>query len=303
MGAYFEWGLDPEIIHIAGPFGLRWYSLCFISGILLGHYFFGKMLSRSGKPVELRDHLLYYIVVGTILGARLGHVLFYDPGYYFSEPLRVLKVWEGGLASHGGFSGVMVALWLFSRKHRELSFFWLTDRISIVAILAGACIRIGNFFNSEVIGRITDVPWAIVFLNVDNHPRHPSQLYESFGYFCISLLLYLVYRAGQERHPEGRIFGLALSVGFSFRFVIEFLKEHQVGYEDGMLWNMGQMLSIPFVVAGLFLVSGWPQRLRWLSWAFSPASRRALQGGGSAQGKTMGSRHKSQRKAKGSGVA
>lgn len=269
MASYFEWSLNPEIVHIAGPFGLRWYSLCFLSGILMGYHFFGKMLLKAGKPLELRDNLLYYIVIGTVVGARLGHVLFYDPQYYFSNPIRILKVWEGGLASHGGFTGVMVALLLFSRKFKELSFFWLTDRIAIVAILAGACIRIGNFLNSEIIGRVTDVPWAVIFLNVDNQPRHPTQLYEFFGYLSISAFLYLVYRMSQYKPLEGRIFGLAMIVAFSFRFFIEFLKENQVTYEKDMLWNMGQLLSLPFIGLGIFLALGIQHKVRGFNWAFS----------------------------------
>lgn len=269
MVNYFEWSLDPEIFHIAGPFGLRWYSLCFLSGILLGYHFFGRMLRKEGLPIILRDNLLNYIVIGTVVGARLGHVLFYDPQFYFSHPLRILRVWEGGLASHGGFSGVMLALWLFSRRYKQLSFFWLTDRIAVVAVLAGACIRIGNFLNSEIIGRVTDLPWAVIFLKVDQQPRHPTQLYEAFAYLGISALLYMAYRATRGRPPEGRVFGLAMVVAFSFRLLIEFLKENQVGYENDMFLNMGQLLSLPFIAVGIFLMMGFQQRVRWLSWAMS----------------------------------
>lgn len=272
MSEFFQWNMDQEIVHFFGPFGLRWYSLLFLGGILTGYHFFAKMLIAEGKPVELRETLLYYVVLGTVIGARLGHCLFYDPAYYFSEPLRILKVWEGGLASHGGFTGVIVAVYLFSRKNKEASFFWLVDRLAIWGILVGAFIRVGNFFNSEIIGRVTDVPWAVVFLRVDQMPRHPSQIYEALGYGSISLLLYLYYRYCDRKPLEGRLLGLAFCIAYAFRFLIENLKENQVGYEDGMLLNMGQLLSLPFVFLGIFLIIGLQQKVSWLSWAFSTQS-------------------------------
>lgn len=269
MASFFEWNVSQEIVHFFGPFGLRWYSLFFLGGILTGFFLFGRMLIQENKPIELRDPLLYYIVIGTVVGARIGHCLFYDPGYYFSQPLRILKVWEGGLASHGGFTGVMVALYFFSRKFKELSFFWLTDRIAIVAVLAGAFIRIGNFFNSEIIGRVSDVPWAVIFSRVDQQPRHPSQIYEALGYACVSLILYLVYRVAKRQPKEGQIFGLAMVLAFAFRFFIEGFKENQVSYEQDMLMNIGQILSIPFFVVGLCLVAGIQHHLKFLRWGFT----------------------------------
>ena len=269
MSEYFQWNMDQEIVHFFGPFGLRWYSLLFLGGILTGYHFFAKMLVAEGKPVELRETLLYYVVLGTVIGARLGHCLFYDPAYYFSEPLRILKVWEGGLASHGGFTGVIIAVYLYSRKNKEASFFWLVDRLAIWGILVGAFIRVGNFFNSEIIGRVTDVPWAVVFLKVDQMPRHPSQLYEALGYGSICLLLYLLYRYWDRKPLEGRLLGLAFCIAYAFRFLVETLKENQVGYEDQMLFNMGQLLSLPFILLGIVLVIGWQKNIPALGWAFT----------------------------------
>lgn len=256
MGNYFKWNMDPEIFHLFGPFSLRWYSLFFITGFLFGNAVFVHMVKREKKPLNLCEPVLYYIVLGTVIGARLGHCLFYDPIGYLSNPLSILKVWEGGLASHGGYTGVLVSIFLFSRKHSEMSFFWISDRITIVSILAGAFIRLGNFFNSEIIGRVTDVPWAIIFTRVDNYPRHPTQIYESIGYLLISLILYLVYRLTRIGEYKGRLLGLACIIAFSFRAFIEMFKENQVSFEGDLPFNMGQLLSVPFILVGFFLLFG-----------------------------------------------
>ena len=272
MSAFFHWNVDQEIVHFFGPFGLRWYSLMFLGGFMTGFHLLGRMFEKEGKSKELVEPLLYYLVFGTIIGARLGHCFFYDPGYYFSNPIRILKVWEGGLASHGGFTGVIIATYLFTRKFKEVTYFWLIDRVAIVSVLAGAFIRIGNFFNSEIIGKVTEVPWAVVFTKVDNLPRHPTQLYESFGYASISLLLYLIYRGAHRKPLEGRVFGIALTVSFLFRFLIENLKIDQVAYEEGMTFNIGQWLSLPFVAIGLLLAFGIQKKVSALSWAFEEAN-------------------------------
>lgn len=253
---YFKWNMDREIMHLFGPFSLHWYSLFFIAGILVGNFIFLTFVKREGKPLQLCEQLLYYIVIGTVVGARLGHCLFYDPIGYLSNPLTILKVWEGGLASHGGYAGVLISIFLFSRKHPEMPFFWIADRITIVSILAGAFIRIGNFFNSEIIGRVTDFKWAIIFQKVDNYPRHATQLYESFGYLTISFILYLVYRFTSIKEYRGRLLGLACVLAFSFRAFIETFKENQVSFEGNLPFNMGQLLSVPFILLGLFLLLG-----------------------------------------------
>lgn len=256
MGNYFKWDMDRDILHIFGPFSLRWYSLLFIAGILIGNFIFLSFVRREGKSVKLCESLLYYIVIGTVVGARLGHCLFYDPIGYLSDPLSILKVWEGGLASHGGYAGVLISIFLFSRKHPEMSFFWIADRITIVSILAGAFIRIGNLFNSEIVGRVTDVPWAVIFTKVDAFPRHPTQVYEALGYLAISGILYLVYRFTRIGDYPGRLLGLACVIAFSFRAFIEAFKENQVPFEGNLPFNMGQLLSVPFILLGLLLLLG-----------------------------------------------
>ncbi len=256
MGDYFKWDVSPDILNLFGPFSLRWYSLFFIAGILIGNSIFVSITKKEKKSVRLCESLLYYIVIGTVVGARLGHCLFYDPIGYLSNPLSILKVWEGGLASHGGYAGVLIAVYLFSRKNPEMSFFWIGDRIAICSILAGAFIRMGNFFNSEIVGRVTDVSWAIIFSRVDNYPRHPTQLYEALGYASISFVLYLFYRFTRISYVPGRLLGLGCILAFTFRALIEHFKENQVAFENGLPFNMGQLLSVPFILVGILLLLG-----------------------------------------------
>lgn len=265
------WDIDPVLIQIWGPFGIRWYSLFFLIGFITGHAAFGSFLRDADKPVHLRDPLLYYIVFGTIIGARLGHCLFYDPIYYLTHPLKILQTWEGGLASHGGYLGVMIAVYLFSRKHKETPFFWLADRVAIVAILSGGFIRLGNLFNSEIIGKPADVPWAFVFPRIDQIPRHPTQIYEALAYFFVAAVLYIVYRAADRKPLEGRLYGLVMVLGYCLRFFIEMFKENQEKFEDAMFLNMGQLLSVPFILIGICLIMGWHHNWKFLAWGFSRA--------------------------------
>lgn len=262
MGDYFKWDINHDILHIVGPFSLRWYSLFFISGILLGNLIFLNIAKREHKPIKICESLLYYIVVGTVVGARLGHCLFYDPVGYLSNPLSIFKIWEGGLASHGGYLGIVIAMYVFSRKHAELSFFWVADRVAMLAVLAGAFIRMGNFFNSEIIGRVTNVKWAVIFSKVDPYPRHPTQLYEALGYGLISLILYVIFKTTRISNFPGRLLGLACLLAFSFRAFIEFFKENQVAFESSLPFNMGQLLSLPFIFVGLMLLLGFQNRGR-----------------------------------------
>ncbi len=254
--SYFVWDVNKELWHIGGAIGLRWYSLMFVGGFLLGSYLFGSFLRHEGKKDDYRDSLLMHMVLGTIIGARLGHCLFYAPGYYFSNPLEILKVWEGGLASHGGYLGIIIAVMWFAHKHKDLRFLWLADRLSILSIMVGGFIRVGNFFNSEIIGKVTHVPWAVVFKQVDPLPRHPSQLYEALGYFTISGILYGLYRIAHRNPVEGRLLGITLILGFTFRLLIETFKENQEIFENDLVLNMGQLLSIPFIIIGIILAIG-----------------------------------------------
>lgn len=253
---YVHWDVNHIIAHIAGPLSIRWYSLWFLAGVLLANYIFMKMAKKEGVPENVSEHLVVYVVFCLIIGARLAHCLFYNPSYYLSNPIRILMVWEGGLASHGGYLGVLVAIYLYLKRFQFLSFLWVADRVSIVAIMAGGFIRIGNLFNSEIYGRVTDVPWAFIFHKVDAVPRHPTQIYESIGYFSVAAIGYLFYRYKGRAPREGSLLGLSMILAFSFRTFIEFFKENQEAFEDGMWLNMGQVLSLPWILLGLFLFTG-----------------------------------------------
>jgi phosphatidylglycerol---prolipoprotein diacylglyceryl transferase len=257
--AFIHWDVSPVITQL-GPFTLRWYGLFFALLFWLG-FLMGKWMFRTeNKNLDSLNTLLVYLIIGTIVGARLGHCLFYEPGYYLWHPLEVLKVWEGGLASHGGALGVMTALYLYSRKHPDQPMLWLLDRVAVATALAGVFIRVGNLFNSEILGSPTHAPWAFVFERVDQVPRHPAQLYEALAYGLIFLVLFHMYRRAHGRTPRGLLIGIFFVSVFSMRFVIEFVKERQVAFEQNMPLDMGQLLSIPFIVLGLFLV--WRARRR-----------------------------------------
>jgi phosphatidylglycerol---prolipoprotein diacylglyceryl transferase len=257
---YITWDVDRMILHIYGPFGIRWYSLMFLAAFLFGLWGFNKMLEREGKDSKYSESLLTYVIFGTIIGARLGHCLFYQPMHYLSNPIEILKVWEGGLASHGGTLGIFIAVLLFSRKNKQFPLLWLADRISIFVIVTGGFVRIGNLFNSEIIGKVTTVPWAFIFAKVDNLPRHPAQLYEAIGYISLGAILYLVYLKTYKSKEHGRLFGLTIMLGFLFRALIEQFKVNQVRFEDTMLLNLGQLLSLPYIIVGLFFALGWHLR-------------------------------------------
>ena len=226
----------------------------FLLGFAIGYWIMRKMCLREGKPAEKLEALLLYLVAGTTIGARLGHCLFYAPGYYLSRPLEILKIWEGGLASHGGTAGVILALWLFSRNHPEFSFMWLLDRVSVPVAMVASFIRFGNLMNSEIVGRPTQVPWAFVFEKIDQLPRHPAQMYESLTYMALFATTMTVYWRSKKPPAPGLLFGIAMIWIFGSRIGWEFLKENQEAFEAGMLLNMGQLLSLPFVVLGVYLV-------------------------------------------------
>ena len=246
------WNVDRVIVQL-GPLALRWYGLLFALGFVVGFYITRRMFEREGRDPNVVDTLMLYLVIATLVGARLGQVLFYEPRYYFAHPGEIVQIWKGGLASHGGFAAVLLAVAIFCRRHR-VRFLWLMDRLTVPVMCAAGCIRIGNFFNSEIIGRPTRLPWAVVFARVDAIPRHPAQLYEAAGYFATSAILYVSYRAA-NRHPrEGRLLGGAMVLGFGWRFLMEFLKENQEPFESALTLNMGQLLSIPFIIVGLWLL-------------------------------------------------
>ena len=345
------WNIDPEIPFIKELYPVRWYGVLFAAGFIIGQRLFAKFYKERGYGDQEIDKLLIYVVIGIVVGARLGHCLFYDPQYYLLEnPLEIFMIWKGGLASHGGGFGLLTALYLYYKKHKELipSYLWLVDRIAITIALGAFLIRSGNLMNSEIIGKPSDLPWAMVFskntemgledtfsdkieditientdhyqearelnlpvvnvtielepryfngdtalinqfmhrqifwalshvnpadqhllLNSESSPiingntvqfkclgisRHPAQFYEALSSLLLFFIILFLFRKYENRPPEGRIFGLFLTYIFTLRIVYEFLKENQVAMEDGWLLNMGQILSIPMILAGIFLL-------------------------------------------------
>jgi phosphatidylglycerol:prolipoprotein diacylglycerol transferase len=264
---YIVWDPSPEIFTI--PFidwPVRWYGLMWALAFLLSLYFMNRVYKTEGRTEKELDILTLYIILGTVIGARLGHCLFYGPWFdeysasgrllvegYISHPLNMLKIYEGGLASHGGAIGIIIAMIMYCRKTGE-SWLWLFDRLVIVVPLAGMCIRIGNLINSEIIGRITTVPWAFIFVQEDEHPRHPAQLYEAIYCFFLFLLMLWMWKNRRHLHGPGFMFGFLCVLLWIERFVDEFFKENQVAFEDSMALNMGQWLSIPFIATGIFFM-------------------------------------------------
>jgi len=248
-----HWDVNPEIFSI-GIVSIRYYSLLFMLSFIIGLYIFQWVYKREKIAKDELDPLLIYMLLGTVVGARLGHCLFYDAAYYLAHPVKILKVWEGGLASHGAAIGILLALYFFSRKRPQQPFLWLVDRIVITVALAGSFIRLGNLFNSEILGKPTDVAWSFIFDRVDQIPRHPAQIYESIAYLIIFIILFMIYKKKGPETPRGLLLGLFLVLVFGFRFFVEFLKENQVAFEAGMAMNMGQILSIPAVIGGAILI-------------------------------------------------
>jgi phosphatidylglycerol---prolipoprotein diacylglyceryl transferase len=253
MVPMFHWNGDPEIFRI-GIIAMRWYGLMFMLSFVFGMYILDWIYRKEHKPAANNNKLLAHMLIGALAGARIGHCFFYDPSYYLCHPLEILTIWEGGLASHGAAIGILLMLYFYSKKHPDQPYLWLVDRIAIAVALAGTFIRIGNFFNSEIIGTPSLLPWSVVFCRIDNIARHPAQLYEALAYLVIFLVLLMIYKRRFEEIPQGLLLGLFLVLVFGFRFFVEFAKENQAAFEEHMDLNMGQLLSLPAVPAGLFLV-------------------------------------------------
>lgn len=251
--AQVHWSADPEIFRI-GPVVLRWYSMCFLVTFVLGYFIMRRMFRLEEKPAKDLDSLVNHMVLGTLIGARLGHCLFYDPVFYLTNPIEIFKIWRGGLASHGAAIGIFAALYLYARNRPDQSYLWILDRIVVTVALGGFFIRIGNFFNSEIYGTATTLPWAVVFSHVDAVPRHPAQLYESLAYGLIFLLLYAMYSRQRGRTAQGLLLGMFLVSVFSFRVVVEFVKVRQAAYGHGSLLSVGQWLSFPLIILGIVLL-------------------------------------------------
>ena len=246
------WDASPILVEI-GPLAIRWYGALFAAGFLIGLYLGRWMFQRERKPVEHLDALLLYVIGGTVIGARLGHVFFYRADHFLANPGDIIKIWEGGLASHGGAIGILIAIYLYSRSREEQPFLWVLDRLAIPTALVASMIRIGNLFNSEILGNPADVAWAFVFTRIDNVPRHPVQLYESISYFLIFLTLFLIYKYRGPLLRHGLLSGLFLVLIFSARFIMEFFKA-PLSPIDATGLSMGQWLSIPMVLIGIGLL-------------------------------------------------
>ncbi|MFZ4706227.1 MAG: prolipoprotein diacylglyceryl transferase [Bacteroidales bacterium] len=249
---YITWSVSPEMFSI-GPITLRWYGLLFALSFVIGYIIMQRFFSKENLPITLLDELATYMIIATVVGARLGHVLFYEPESYFSHPLDILKIWEGGLASHGAAVGIMIALYFFARKNHK-PYLWAFDRVVIVVALAAFFIRTGNLMNSEIFGKPTNLPWAFIFTRVSDIPRHPTQIYEGLCYLATFFFLLYYYYKKNGNPRTGSIFGIFLIMIFGVRIFIEFLKEPQVGFENNLTFNMGQMLSVPFVILGVYLL-------------------------------------------------
>jgi prolipoprotein diacylglyceryl transferase len=249
----WHWQFDPIALHV-GPLQLHWYGVLFALAFVLGQQLLAWCYRREDYDSQALDSLMPWALIGTVLGARLAHCLIYDPAYYLSQPLAILRVWEGGLASHGGALGLMLALWLYSRRHPQPGFAWLLDRIALPAALGGALVRCANFLNSEILGRPTGGDWGVVFAAIDPLPRHPVQLYEAGAYLLIAALLWTVYRRHGRATPSGLLAGLFLLTVFAARALLETLKTPQAAYESGFAVSVGQWLSLPLMALGLWLV-------------------------------------------------
>ena len=276
MNLAINWNVRPELFE-----GLKTpnlYGLLFVSGLIIGYFVIKKVFKKEHVPEEILDKLVMYMVLSTIIGARLGHVFFYGPYFdkfspegilldrgYFSHPLDIFKVWEGGLASHGGAIVIAVSLWWFSKKVVQKPYLWILDRIAAPTAVAACFIRLGNLVNSEIVGDITTVPWGFRFMLNDCYPpyncswdqipvRHPAQLYEAISYLLIFLLLLFMYWKKEAWKKSGLLFGTFLILLFTARFLVEFVKLGQTERDDSWFINTGQILSIQFIFIGFFVL-------------------------------------------------
>lgn len=259
------WDVDP-VIFTLGPVSLRWYALLFGSGLMaIGPYIVWKIWKRERLPEKWYEALFWYVVVATIVGARLGHCFFYDPMYYLANPLKIFATWEGGFASHGGTLGLIIAMWLYSRKYTKRSMLWVMDRLAVPIGLVAAMIRIGNLMNSEIFGCPTGLPWAFRFIRSAEYIDlgtsmgvHPTAIYEALCYLLVFAICIVLYRVGIANRHQGLIVGILLAGIFTSRLFIEGIKLIQEPWEEQLInsigLNMGQLLSIPFIIGGLFLI-------------------------------------------------
>lgn len=252
------WDMNPEIfpsLFSSLPIHPRWYGILFAIAFLLGLKIEEQIFEKEKRDRSLVDSLFVTALIGIIVGARLGHVFFYGWDYYSQNLGDIIKIWEGGLASHGAAIGIIAALYFWSKYTAKVSLLWTLDRVVIAMASGGALVRLGNFFNSEIVGRPTELPWGVNFVQLgDNIARHPAQLYESIAYLITFIILYRGYWKGGRGKQTGFLFGMFLVLVFGFRFIVEFVKENQEVFENDMVLNMGQWLSIPAVLIGVFFI-------------------------------------------------
>ena len=262
---YIVWDVDPFIFHLPDFLGGRpvaWYGLLWAMVFIVGYWIMGKIYKKEGLDDDKLDKLLMYMLIFTIIGARLGHCLFYEPAYYLSNPIKFLYVWEGGLASHGGAIGILIGLFIYAKKIKK-PYIWILDRIVVPVAIGGAFIRTGNLLNSEIYGEPTTLPWGFKFVRdfpigmpIEDIPTcHPTQIYEAL--FCIAVFIYLLYayfKQDMGNKRPGFMFSIFLIVVFGSRILIEFIKNPQVDFEQGMTLDMGQWLSLPFLIAGIWIL-------------------------------------------------
>jgi len=252
--AFIHWNVSPEIFSL-GPVHVRWYGLLFAVGFLFGYSHGEKMFKHENIDLKWLESLFIYLIVATIIGARLGHVLFYGWDYYSKHPVEILYVWQGGLASHGGVLGIIIAMFIWSKYVSKRSILWVLDRVVVPSIFVGALIRLGNLMNSEIYGMPTTLPWGFIFeRNHETVAKHPTQIYEALSYLVTFGVMLYMYWETKAKDYQGLIVGVFFVMVFSARFCIEFIKEVQEPFENGMSLDMGQWLSIPFVLTGIFLI-------------------------------------------------
>ncbi len=266
MPSFIYWSPDIVAFHIFG-FPIRWYALCWCMALYLAYLNMHRLYRRQNIDDALFEPVFVYCFIGVLAGARLGHCLFYEPGYFLTHPVEmVLPIrhladgWKivgyEGLSSHGGVIGLLVAIWLYCRK-TKINIMHVLDNMGIITPLSAAFIRLGNLMNSEIVGNATDLPWGFIFArNGEDFARHPAQLYESLAYLAIFIAFQIVYHYKKDRVGSGYFFGLCLTCIFTFRFFIEFIKADQVAAEADFIINIGQLLSIPLVLAGIYCLRG-----------------------------------------------
>ena len=251
---FIHWNVSPEIFTL-GPLQVRWYGLLFALGFLFGYNHGEKMFKHENIDLKWLESLFIYLIVATIVGARLGHVFFYGWDYYSQHPIEILYVWQGGLASHGGVLGIIIAMILWSRNVSKRSILWVLDRVVVPSIFVAALIRFGNLMNSEIYGIETTLPWGFIFeRNHETVAKHPTQIYESLSYLLTFGVMLYMYWKTKAKDYQGMLLGVFFIMVFTARFFVEFIKEDQEAFEATMSLNMGQWLSIPFIITGIVLI-------------------------------------------------